>query len=206
MYFIFWWLCCNCISFCVDFEEKTKEVSVLSKEAFDAAENAAAQIEQLSSKVSQFHDTTDVVVKEQGAAISSHEKKIKRQGDQLESANVQLSVMNVKQTNVASRVSYAIKEISCLSRDQKSSSQQLKETQENLASVHEVEKQLTDQVAQLAEHVTISGEKTSRQVADLGMQVSSMQLLMQETSSKLNLSYVLFIYIYIYIYIYINVQ
>ena len=138
------------------------------------------------------------MVKEQGAAIGSHDKKIKKQDDQLESTHVQLSVMNIKQTNVASRVSYAIGELSYLSRDQKNSSQQLKETQENLASIHEVEKQLTDQVVQLAEHVTISEEETSRQVAGLGKQVNSLQLLMQETPSKSSKPFIVFIQLYAY--------
>lgn len=154
----------------------------MSEKALLTAESTETKVQRLTNEVTQFHDQTDVKLKQQAKAGNDHEKVLNKHEQDLQSTHYQLSVMKVKETNEACRVSYAIKEITSLSRDQKKSSQQLKEC---LSQVTHAEKQLNEQVSQLTKHVATTEQETYKQVSDLENQINSMQQQLKETTSKL---------------------
>ena len=165
--------------------EEGKSIMKISKKALDTAESTEMEVQKLTDEVAQFQGQTNAMIKEQASKVNGHEKMLSKHNHELQSTHNQLSVMKVKQTNVASRVTYAIQEITQLSQDQKKSSQQLRETQEHMSYITDAEKQLTEQFSELTRHLSITEEETYKQVSDLERQVSSMQQQLQETTSML---------------------
>lgn len=154
----------------------------MSKKALLAGESSETELHRLTSEITQYQDQTDVKIKEQAKTVYDHENVLSKHKHELQTTQNLLSVMKVKQTNDASRVSYAIKEITSLSQDQKKSSQQMKES---ISQVSYAGKQLTEQVTELTKHLVIAEEETYKQVSDLEKQISSMQQQLQETTSRL---------------------
>lgn len=155
--------------------EERKCIEIASKRSLDIAENTKKK---LTHEVAQLQEQ-NAEIKEQAKIIDGHDKLLDKHNHD------QLSVMKVKETNVASSVSYAIKEIGVLSQDQKRSSQQLKETQECVSHIANTGRQLNEQVTKLTKHLSVTEEKRDKQVNDLVKQISSMQQQLQETTSEL---------------------
>ena len=164
----------------------------MSKKALLTGESTETELHRLTNEITQFQDQTDVKIKEQAKTVNDHERVLSKHKHELQSTQNLLSAMKVKQTNEASRVSYAVKEITSLSQDQKKSSQQMKEA---ISQFSYTGKQLTDQVSELSKHLVITGEETSKQVSDLEKQISSMQQQLQETTSRLKFDCMLYAHI-----------
>ena len=86
------------------------------------------KVQNLTDKVTQFQEKTNVEFKQQMKINDTHEKLLSKHSHELESTQNQLSVMNTMQTNEACRITGAIKEITNLSQLQMKSTQQLEET------------------------------------------------------------------------------
>ena len=151
----------------------------MSEKALHTAESTETKVQRLTNEVTQFHGQTDVKLKQQAKAVNDHEKVLNKHEHELQSTHHQLSIMKVKETNEACRVSYSIREITSLSQDQKKSSQQLKEC---LSHVTHAERQLTEQVSELTKHLATTEEETYKQVSDLEKQIISMQQQLKETT------------------------
>ena len=82
---------------------------------------------------------------------------------------------------MASRVSYAIQEITQLSQSQRKTSRQVKQTQENMTMI-------SDEVVrtkEIVQQISVTDEETVKQGVLLEKQVNTLQTQLQETRSKL---------------------
>ena len=80
------------------------------------AEDNKMKVQNLTDKVTQFQEKTNVEFKQQIKINDTHEKLLSKHSHELESTQNQLSVMNTMQTNEACRITGAIKEITDLSQ------------------------------------------------------------------------------------------
>ena len=121
-----------------------------NKEKLQDAAAAKEEVHVLSLKITEMkqrQEHTSFTTKEHKRRLDTLTQKLhEHQG----LAENQIAVLNTKQTNTASRMSYTVEKITQLSQSQKKTNEQVKHAQE---SITDVEQQLSDELGRTKETV-----------------------------------------------------
>ena len=161
---------------------KTKEKVLRNKT--EVKQNVESTGDPMQTSSLQEHEETSDGMDEQRKCLESHTQELQKNDSKLQSAETQSLVMKTKQRNVSERVSYAVHEINELSKSQRKTNEELKQTQEVM---HESERQLLDEVnktKEIVQQMSSKEKETLKQITLLETYVSTMQKQLQEAASK----------------------
>lgn len=158
-----------------------------TKEKLQEATAAKDEVQVLSLNVTEMKQRQD----QTGFTIKEHERQLDTLTQELHEheglAEGQMAVLKTKQTNMASRISYTMEEVTQLSHCQKKTNEQVKQAQENITKITDVERQLSDELGrtkEIVKQMSLTEEETVIQVDLLQKHLTTLQILLQETKSK----------------------
>ena len=145
---------------------------------------AKEEIHTVSSEMKHNLKQASNEIEEQRRSLDHHTQELNKHEEKLEKT---ISVMTTKQTNVASRVSYALQEITHLSKDHKRTDENVKQVENRISVISEAERQLSDEVVKtkgIIQQMSVTEEDRVKHVALLEHSISSIEEKLQEFKSK----------------------
>lgn len=158
-----------------------------NREKLQDATAAKQEVHALSLNVTEMKQRQE----QTSFTIKEHERQLDTVTQELHEnealAKNQMSVLNTKQTNMASRISYTMEEITQLSQCQKKTNEQVKQAQESITVITDVERQLSSELGrtkEIVKQMSLTEEETVKQVDLLQKYVTTLQTQLQETKSE----------------------